>query len=417
MQKKIFFLICIFLTAHISFSQNYDESKVGNYTLPDPLTSLNKKKIKYVKKWEHSQRNYILQLFEENVYGKIPAAPHGMHYCLTEIDSTALNNTAIRKQITVFFHEGDKAPFMNLLIYLPKATKPVPVFVSLNFRGNHTIATDENIHPSRYLIKTNPSQPDSVAIKSTRGLQASRWPLQEIINSGFGVATVHYYDLEPDYKEGWKSGVRSTMKNILHIHPDAWGAISAWAWGLLRIQDYLETDNAVDATKTIVIGHSRLGKAALWAGANDKRFSMVISNNSGEGGAALARRNFGETIQIITTAFPHWFVKKYATYGNDVNKMPVDQHMLLALTAPRPLYVASAEDDKWADPKGEFLAAKYAEPIYKLYGLKGLQADAMPDVNMPVGENIGYHMRNGKHDITLYDWEQYIQFAQKHYRK
>lgn len=392
---------------------NTDESRIPPYTLPDPLISPNGKAITTVKDWERKQRPYILKLFTENVYGKIPAKPAGMHFKVTETDSAALNGKAIRKQVTIYFAAGDDAPSMDLLLYLPRTNKPAAVFVGLNFTGNHTIAADKAIKPARHLKKKDQQITDSEAIESSRGSSASRWPLEEIINKGYGVATAHYYDLEPDDKDGWKQGIRTTMKDALHIATDAWSAIGAWSWGLSRIQDYLESDAAADAKRTILIGHSRLGKTALWAGANDQRFSIVISNNSGEGGAALSRRVFGETIRNLNTSFPHWFIARYKSYNDHPEMLPVDQHMLLSLIAPRPLYVASAEDDKWADPKGEFLSAKNAAPVYALYKLQGVTVDEMPAVNTPVGATIRYHIRTGKHDVTLYDWQQYLEFAEQ----
>lgn len=392
---------------------NTDESRIPPYTLPDPLISPNGKAITTVKDWERKQRPYILKLFTENVYGKIPAKPAGMHFKVTETDSAALNGKAIRKQVTIYFAAGDDAPSMDLLLYLPRTNKPAAVFVGLNFTGNHTIAADKAIKPARHLKKKDQQITDSEAIESSRGSSASRWPLEEIINKGYGVATAHYYDLEPDDKDGWKQGIRTTMKDALHIATDAWSAIGAWSWGLSRIQDYLESDAAADAKRTILIGHSRLGKTALWAGANDQRFSIVISNNSGEGGAALSRRVFGETIRNLNTSFPHWFIARYKSYNDHPEMLPVDQHMLLSLIAPRPLYVASAEDDKWADPKGEFLSAKNAAPVYALYKLQGVTVDEMPALNTPVGATIRYHIRTGKHDVTLYDWQQYLEFAEQ----
>ena len=392
---------------------NTDESRIPPYTLPDPLISPNGKAVTTVKDWERKQRPYILKLFTENVYGKIPAKPAGMHFKVTETDSAALNGKAIRKQVTIYFAAGDDAPSMDLLLYLPRTNKPAAVFVGLNFTGNHTIAADKAIKPARHLKKKDQQITDSEAIESSRGSSASRWPLEDIINKGYGVATAHYYDLEPDDKDGWKQGIRTTMKDALHIATDAWSAIGAWSWGLSRIQDYLESDAAADAKRTILIGHSRLGKTALWAGANDQRFSIVISNNSGEGGAPLSRRVFGETIRNLNTSFPHWFIARYKSYNDHPEMLPVDQHMLLSLIAPRPLYVASAEDDKWADPKGEFLSAKNAAPVYALYKLQGVTVDEMPAVNTPVGATIRYHIRTGKHDVTLYDWQQYLEFAEQ----
>ncbi len=203
---------------------------------------------------------------------------------------------------------------------------------------------------------------------------------------------------------------------ILSPQPEEWGAIGAWAWGVSQIMDYLEQDKAVDKKKVALVGHSRLGKAALWASASDARFALVVANESGEGGAALSKRLFGETIQNLNDQFPHWFVSNYKKYNNQADSLPVDQHMLLALIAPRPLYIASAEEDLWADPKGEFLSAVNAAPIYKLFGKKGIGKAELPAIHQPVGNTIMYHIRAGKHAITLYDWQQYMKFADKQWK-
>ena len=406
----LFFVMPIYLMAQPAGVGNFDEAKVGKYKLPDALLLANGKKVKNAEEWEQLQRPYLLRLFEENVYGKMPGKPSGMYYCLMEMDTSALDGKAIRKQVTINFSRSDSAPAMNVVMYLPKLNKKVLVFIGLNFLSNLSIDVDTAILPSRYVLKK-----DGVPVAVKRGEQSRRWPLKEIINAGFGVATAYYQDIEPD-NPAIKSGIRYMLQKELGIKPEEWGAIGAWAWGLSRMQDYLETDALVDATKTIVTGHSRLGKAALWAGAQDSRFAIVISNNSGEGGAALARRNFGETIEIMNKAFPHWYVNKYKSYGKYPEKLPVDQHMLLSLIAPRPVYVASAVEDEWADPKGEFLALKNAEPVYQLYNKPLLNTLVWPAVNKPVGSGyMGYHIRTGAHDILLYDWEQYIKFAKKYF--
>lgn len=410
--KFLLLQVCLLSICCHCFAQlpapNYDENSIPPYTLPDPLTSKSGKKITSVKQWETGQRPYIRQLFEEHVYGKIPGKIKGQHFKLTETDSNALGGKAIRKQINIYFTGSESGPYMNLILYLPKTGKKVPVFAGLNFKGNQTIDTDAGIAMARYWKDANT---DIAHADDSRGIRTERWSLEKIIGRGYGLATAHYYELEPDHKDGWKEGIRTTLKDALGIAADEWTAIGAWSWGLSRIQDYLETDTRVDASKTILIGHSRLGKTALWAGANDTRFAKVIANESGEGGAALSRRWYGETIAHLNTNFPHWFNGKYKTYNNNAAALPVDQHMLLALIAPRPLYVASAQEDQWADPRGEYLSAKHALPVYLLYKLVVTGLETMPGNNQPVGKTVRYHIRDGKHDVTAYDWEQFLNFA------
>jgi hypothetical protein len=396
---------------------NYDEAKIPAFTLPDPLLLPKGKKVTSEKEWVEQQRPYLLKLFATNVYGKMPGKPREQYFKVRSVDSTALDGKAIRKQVAIYFNRQDTSSRMEVLMYLPKNSRgTVPVFTGLNFAGNQTIHPDKGIFLSTAWIAGIDEYMaiNNKATEASRGIQVHRWPLDSLIAKGYGLATAYYGDLEADHPEGWKTGIRTTMQTALQTDPKEWSAIGAWAWGLSRMMDYLETEPAVDSKKVIVTGHSRLGKAALWAGANDTRFSMVIANESGEGGAALARRWYGETIGSINATFPHWFVPAYKKFNGHAALLPIDQHMLLALIAPRPLYVATAVDDQWADPKGEFLSAKHAEPVYALFGKKGLGVLEMPPVNTPAGETIRYHMRSGKHDMLPYDWQQFIRFAETH---
>jgi len=400
---------------------NYEEGKVPQYTLPDPLVLNNGQRVTDAATWREKRRPEVLRLFQQYVYGKAPGKPDGVSVQARSTDDNALGGVAIRKEVTIRLAANGKGPKIDLLIYLPKdISGPVPVFLGLNFDGNHSIHSDPGITPSdvQQLGSQQPGRPSAEAVAKARGASFNRWPIEKIVAGGYGVVTAWYGDIEPDMPGGLRYGVRKLYLKNGQTEPadNEWGAIGAWAWGLSRIMDYLETDGHIHPRHVVLMGHSRLGKTALWAGAQDKRFALVISNDSGCGGASLARRQFGETPARITTSFPHWFCKNYRKYAFHVGDLPVDQHMLLALVAPRPLYVASAEEDRWADPRGEFLSAKGADPVYRLLGTSGLPAADMPAVEQPVIGAISYHIRHGKHDVTDYDWQRYMDFANRNFK-
>lgn len=382
---------------------NYDESKVPAYTLPDVLGGAKSKKD-----WETKRRPELLKLFENQMYGRMEPRLKSTVFETTSVDANALGGKATRKLITTLFAGKKDGPKMEILLYLPKQAKgPAPVFVGLNFTGNHSVNLDEAVPVSTSWFPNN-KVPD-------RGQQSSRWAIDLALERGYAVATVYYGDIDPDFDDGFKNGIHPLFTRT--GSGDDFGAIGAWAWGLSRILDYLETDKAVDAKRAIVMGHSRLGKASVWAGATDPRWALVISNDSGAGGVALSKRIFGETVKRLNTSFPHWFCANFRQYNDVEEKLPFDQHELVALIAPRPVYIASAQEDLWADPKGEFLGGLHANPVYKLYGKEGMPASEMPGIHQPVMGTIGYHIRAGKHDVTRYDWEQYLNFADKHLAK
>ena len=424
--KKYILSIAIFLSAFFSFAQegiNYDESKVPDFVLPNPLIFNDGTNVTTVEQWENKRRAELLEIFSSQMYGRIPKEKIKVSYETLTEDKNFLNGEATAKQVKFIFTNGKKNHEAVLLLVLPNRIKDkIPVFITYNYKGNHSTIADSSIHlPS---VFTLPEIPDYWMYSKgdrERGGQSSRWSYDQIIKRGYGVATMSYQDIYPDTNkpDTEEHAVVSLFSDDYNgtKSPDRWQAIGVWAYGLSCMLDYLETQKEVDLEKIVVMGHSRHGKAALWAGVQDKRFSIVISNNSGCGGAALSKRVYGENIARITSAFPHWFCTTFNQYANNEANLPFDQHELAALIAPRKLYIASALEDRWADPKGEFLSGYYAAPVYELYGLKGFDADVQPPVHQPIMNDVGYHIREGIHDVTDYDWKCFLDFADLHFEK
>jgi hypothetical protein len=369
------------------FGFNYYEEKVPAYVLPEVLTTLDGRKVTNSGLWKRVRRQEILELFRENVYGRVPETPYKQSNKVVNLDKSALNGAATLKQVDITITAEGNSLVIHLTLFTPnKQQKPVPAFLLIDNRGP---------------ANTDPA----------RKLKSEFWPVEEAIARGYGMAVFSNADVDPDNFDNFKNGIHG----LLDKNPrpaDAWGTIAAWAWGASRCLDYLVTDKDIAGNKVAVIGHSRGGKTALWAGAEDQRFAMVVSNESGAGGAALARRRFGETVERINTSFPHWFCSNYRKYNNNEDALPVDMHMLLALTAPRALYVDCADEDLWGDPRGSYLALYNALPVFKLLGVNSPVPEAMPPLNKQViSGKVAFHIRDGVHNMLLKDWNWFMDFA------
>ena len=409
-------IVCLSLGASSQTTPpaNYDESKVGSYALPDPLVFNHGERVRNAREWER-RRGELLELFAENVYGRTPK-PKPIEFTISDEDKSALGGKALRKQVTIYFSSDKNGPKEDVLIYLPvSAKKPVPLILSLNFSGNQAVVNDPGVKLGTVWSRAT-HQPERAA-EDSRGHDKG-FEVEKVLDRGYGFATIYYQDIEPDFEGGISHGIRPLFFKPGQTQParDDWGAIGAWAFGLSRAMDYLEKDKDVDAGRVAIMGHSRLGKTVLWAGAQDARFAMVLSSCPGEGGASLARRNYGETIRNLSDRFPYQFDENLKKFADDVDQLPVDMHELVSLIAPRPVYVTGAEDDQWADPKGEFLALVAAGPVYKLLGAQDLGTDQMPAMNHPIQHTLAFHVRHGKHEVTDFDWDQFLTFADGHLR-
>jgi hypothetical protein len=388
-QLKIFFA-CFVLITKLN-AQNYDESKVPPYTLPDVLKASNGQIINNKSSWEKTRRPEILKLFEDNVYGEMPKDYDSIKFTVTNDVANAMNGKARLKEVIISVWGKNKTVDIHLTLFIPNHAKnPVPAFLLINNR-------------------------DKKNTDAARDTLSEFWPAEMVIDSGYAIAAFHVSDAAPDDKVNYVNGV-------LQLYPKQIGAangikaIGAWAWAAGRVMDYFEKDKNIDAKRVAIVGHSRGGKAALWTGAQDQRFALVFANCSGNTGAALSRRKFGETVKRINDNFPHWFADNYKKYNDNEVALPVDQHMLIALMAPRPVYTTNASKDLWADPLGSYLSLKNAEKVYGLYEKISRLPTAPPAINTPVIHSyLGYHNREGIHNLTLFDWSNFVRFANYHY--
>lgn len=366
---------------------NYYEEKVPSYKLPELLTTLNGRPVLNKNTWTKVRRSEILELFRENVFGRVPATPYNQNFKIVNEDRNAMGGTATLKQVDITITSEGKSLDIHLTLFVPNnIPKPVPAFLLIDNRG------PENTDP-------------------TRQKRSEFWPAEEVIARGYAIAVFCNADVDPDEFDNFKNGIHGLLDRG-ERQPDSWGTLAAWAWGASRCMDYFETDKDINSGKVAVVGHSRGGKTAMWTGAEDQRFAMVVANESGCGGAALARRCYGETVARINSAFPHWFCSNYKQWGGKEDKMPFDSHMLISLIAPRAVYVAAAGDDLWGDPRGCYLALYNAIPAYRLLKTGSSLTDVMPPLNKQVmSGKVAFHIRDGVHNMLLKDWNWFMDFG------
>ena len=373
-----------------------DSPDMPAYSLPDPLLTTGGHKVANADDWRKIRRPELLELFRKHVYGRVPATAFRQSFRIVREDPAAMGGAATLRQVEIQIASGEKSLVIKLNLFVPnKRSGPAPAFLLICNRGA------ENIDP-------------------TREKKSGFWPAEEGVARGYAMAAFNNADVDPDKDDGFKDGIHGILDGATRP-PDAWGTIAAWAWGASRCMDYLVTDKDIAKHKVAVIGHSRGGKTALWASAEDERFAMACSNDSGCVGAALSRRQKKdkETVAVINKSFPHWFNANFKTYNNRVEELPIDQHMLIALIAPRAVCVGSASQDLWADPRGEFESAVRAGPVYRLFGKSGLgDSTEMPALDTARdGDGLHYHIREGRHNLTPADWGLYMDFADKQWRK
>jgi len=367
---------------------NYYEEKVPSYSLPAVLTEKSGKIVTTKEEWTKIRRPELLELFRTNVYGRVPSTPYHLDYKVIKEDPKALSGAATLKLVDIAIISGGKSLVIQLILFVPNnVSKPVPAFLLINLGS-------KNIDP-------------------TRKEKGESWPVDEIISRGYAAAAFNNADLDPDNFDNFKNGIHGILDNS--VRPDdAWGTLAAWAWGASRCMDYLISDKDIAKDKVAVVGHSRGGKTALWTGAEDQRFAMVVANESGAGGAAIARRRFGETVARLNTSFPHWFCTNYKKYSDKEDALPVDTNELLALIAPRALYIDCASDDLWGDPKGCYLALYNSLPVFRLLGINSELSEAVPPLDKQViSGKVAFHIRAGEHNLKLQDWNFFMDFADK----
>lgn len=387
--------------------------------LPDPLVMFNGQRVSAPQQWRDERRPELKALFEFYMYGRAPDAPEHVRAAVVRRDDKYFGGKATKKDLTLTFGPEGTPPLHLLLVVPNRRQRPAPVFVGANFHGNHTLVDDPSIAlPTAWVPERGPGVQEHRATAARRGTSIGVWNLEGSIDRGYAVASFYCGDVDPD-KPDFSDGVHAAYYKSGQTEPGPheWGTIAAWAWGISRAVDYLVTDEDLDAKRIAVVGHSRLGKTALLAAAMDDRIAMAIPLQAGCGGTAPSRGKVGESVAQINDRFPHWFCGTFKQFNSQVDRLPFDQHSLVALVAPRPVLFANAVEDQWANPAGQFEVLQAANPVYRLLGVGGLNTDQMPETGQLVGDRLGYFIRPGKHSMTLIDWQAFWDFADRHFGK
>lgn len=390
-------------TGHAS---NYDEAKVGNLPLPDPLVLQNGQPVRDGATWTKVRRPELIGLYEREIFGRVPKRAPKVTFTVVATEADAMGGTAIKKHVVMTCGEGAGALKVNVVLFLPaKASGPVPVALQLLF-GDAAGYTPP------------PPPAPSADGKAPRRAINDAGPVADFIARGWGYASLRYTEIQADAATTFGAGVMALAYAPGQTKPAAgeWGTIGAWAWGASRVLDFLVKEPGVDAQRVALVGHSRLGKTVLWAGARDARFALMFASCSGEMGASLARRDFGESLDDVAASFPWWCEAGFEKFAGHWGDLPVDSHTVIALNAPRPVFVTGGTEDLWADPHGQFLAMVAAGPVYRLLGKKDVGATALPPLDQPlITGSLGFLFHTGKHTITAGDWQAFFAFADRHF--
>lgn len=382
---------------------------------PDMLVMFNGERVTTKEQWVQKRRPELKALFQHYMYGYAPPAPEPPDATLEREDKQCLGGKATKKEVALALGPPG-APVIHLLLVVPNGRqKPAPVFAGLNFYGNHTVLNDPAIPlPQAWLPPSAPGCKNNRATEEGRGKEEEVWNAELAVSRGYALATCYCGDIDPD-KNDFSDGIHAACAKVGRKRgPHDWGAIAAWAWGLQRVVDYLVTDTDIDKTRIIAVGHSRLAKTAMLAAAFDERFALVIPLQAGCGGTSPSRGKIGESVKRINTVFPHWFCDEFKKFNEQPERLPFDQHGLVALMAPRPVLFPNAVEDSWANPAGQFEMLQAADPVYRLIGAGGLDAKTMPETGKLVDGTLGYFIRPGKHSMTREDWNVFLAFADKH---